>query len=242
MMVSFLHISDVHLGYQQYGNTERYNDFARAFLTSVDFAIEKNVDFVLICGDLFHKSAIAPKTLFQANEGFERLANAGIQVVAINGNHDKAKYAEGYSWLHYLSYRGHIILLSPVFSEEGTRLDPWNDEEGSYIDIEGVRIFGIPYLGASTEPVLEEMPKILESLSAEDIKFTVLIGHFGLEGEIPGVAGGISTSLLNPLKKHIDYIGLGHLHKPFSKENWIFNPGALEVVGMDERNWHGGYY
>ncbi len=181
-MISFLHISDVHLGYQQYGNPERFNDFARAFLSAVDFAVEKRADFIIICGDLFHKSAIDPKTLLQANEGFERLANAGIQVVAINGNHDKARYSDGISWLHYLSFRGHIILLSPLFLQNGISLDPWNGESGSYIDIDDVRIIGIPYLGAATEPVLEDFPKALESLSKEDIKFSILIGHFGLGG------------------------------------------------------------
>jgi len=241
-MVSFLHISDVHLGYQQYGNAERFNDFGKAFLKAVEFAVDKKVDFVIICGDLFHKAAIDPKTLLQSNEGFERLAGENIRAVVVNGNHDKARYSDGISWLHYLSYRGHIILLSPVFSEEGIRLDSWNGEKGSYIDIGGIRIFGIPYLGSAIEPILEEMPIALESLSTEDIKFSILMGHFGLEGEIPGVAGGISQSLLEPIKKHVDYFGLGHLHKPFSKDNWIYNPGALEVLGMDERNRRGGYY
>jgi len=241
-MASFLHISDVHLGYQQYGNTERFNDFGKAFLKAVEFAAEKKVDFVIVCGDLFHKAAIDPITLLQASEGFERLAREKIRVVVVNGNHDKARHSDRISWLHYLAFRGHIVLLSPVFSEDGISLVAWDGEKGSYIDIEGIRIYGIPFLGASTEPVLEEMPKALEKISVEGSYFSVLMGHFGLEGEIPGVAGGISLSLLNPLKNHIDYIGLGHLHKPFSKEKWIFNPGALEVVGMDERNWNGGYF
>ena len=32
----FLHIADVHLGYQQYGLKDRFDDFSRAFLHLVD--------------------------------------------------------------------------------------------------------------------------------------------------------------------------------------------------------------
>ncbi|MFC2055745.1 exonuclease SbcCD subunit D, partial [Chloroflexota bacterium] len=119
MSITFLHFSDVHLGYQQYGDRERFNDFGRAFLKAVDFAVAKQVDFVLVSGDLFHKSAIDPPTLLQAANGIDRLRNAGISVVAVAGNHDRAKYRDRYSWLDYLAERGYITLLSPSFEEGG---------------------------------------------------------------------------------------------------------------------------
>lgn len=66
MAVEFLHIPDVHLCYQQYNLEERFKDFGRAFMKAVDYAIDKKVDFVPICGDLFNKSALDPLTLLQA--------------------------------------------------------------------------------------------------------------------------------------------------------------------------------
>ena len=51
MHTSFLHLSDIHLGYQQYGHRERFNDFGRAFLSAVRYAVENQVGFVLISGD-----------------------------------------------------------------------------------------------------------------------------------------------------------------------------------------------
>ncbi|MDQ7055413.1 MAG: hypothetical protein Q9M89_02505 [Persephonella sp.] len=42
----FVHISDTHLGYHQYGLKERAEDFFDVFLEAVEFAISKKVDFV----------------------------------------------------------------------------------------------------------------------------------------------------------------------------------------------------
>lgn len=242
MQVEFLHIADAHLGYQQYGHPERFNDFGRAFLATVDYAVEHQVDFVLISGDLFHKSAIDPPTLLQAVNGLDRLRQAGIPVVAVMGNHDRARYRDRHSWLDFLAECGYLFLLKPTFEETSVRLPPCSGSEGAYVDINGVRIYGLPYLGASTRKVLEDLPKALAKQSMEKIEFTVLMGHFGLEGEMPGVPGGLPHNEVAPLREFVDYLALGHWHKPFEREGWIYNPGSLETCAMDERRWHGGFY
>ncbi len=58
MRASFIHIADTHLGYEQYGVRERFNDFSRAFWDIIDEALKRPVDFVIIAGDLFNKRAI----------------------------------------------------------------------------------------------------------------------------------------------------------------------------------------
>ena len=90
MRAEFLHVADVHLGYQQYGHPERFNDFAKAYLAAVDYAVGHHVDLVLVCGDLFHKSAVDPPTLLQAVEGLDRLREAAakdfIVVLEVDGD------------------------------------------------------------------------------------------------------------------------------------------------------------
>jgi len=71
---------------------------------------------------------------------------------------------------------------------------------------------------------------------------TVLLGHFGVEGHVPGMAGGISFNKLEPLEGVVDYLGLGHLHKQYSHDEWVFNPGALEGHDTREAQWKHGYY
>ena len=242
MHADFLHLSDVHLGYQQYGHPERFNDFGRAFLASVDYAVEHQVDFVLISGDLFHKSAIDPPTLLQAVDGLHSLGQSGIPVVAVAGNHDRARYRDRISWLDFLCERGYLCLLTPVFEETRICLLPWDGSQGTYVDLGGVRVYGIPYLGASIRPVLADLPRALAGTKREGIEYTVVMGHFGLEGEMPGVPGGLPHGEVVPLKRYVDYLALGHWHKPLEREGWIYNPGSLETCAMDERRFRGGFY
>ncbi len=242
MATTFFHLADVHLGYQQYQSEDRLKDFSRVFGQAVDDAIEKQVDFVLIAGDLFHKAAINPITLLQAKRPLDQLREAKIPAIAINGNHDGTRYGSRFSWLDYLQADDCLTVLKPTFSKGGQiELTPSNGRGGGYIDIKGVRVIGLNYVGASTPSILEELPEVIEKLPSPN-HFTILMAHFGLEGEVPNLNGAISHSTIAPLKKYINYLALGHVHKPAEYDNWIYNPGSLEACGMDERRWHGGWY
>src|SRR5688500_17103225 len=155
MTSTFLHMTDVHLSYYQYQSEERLKDFSRAFRQAIDDAIAQKVNFVLIAGDLFHKANINPPTLLQAKRPLDHLREAGIPAIAINGNHDAVRYGNQFSWLDYLEADGCLTVLKPTFSKNGQlELAPSNGRSGGYIDLEGIRVIGLPYLGASTEPVL----------------------------------------------------------------------------------------
>ena len=126
MRAVFVHTADNHLGYEQYGVRERYDDFARAFLSVVDGAIARDADFFVIAGDLFNKRAIDARTLTQANEGLRRLADAGVVAIGIEGNHDRSYYRDGMSWLQYLSYQGVLRLLNPVLRDGTPVMAEWS--------------------------------------------------------------------------------------------------------------------
>src|SRR5437879_12708026 len=80
MRASFIHIADTHLGYEQYGVRERFNDFSRAFWDIIDEALRRPVDFVISAGDLFNKRAIDAQTLIHAIEGLKKLKDMHIAV------------------------------------------------------------------------------------------------------------------------------------------------------------------
>jgi DNA repair exonuclease SbcCD nuclease subunit len=41
----------------------------------------------------------------------------------------------------------------------------------------------------------------------------------------------------------VDYVALGHIHKPYSQDDWLYNPGSLENNSADEAQWEDrGYY
>jgi len=137
MRASFIHIADTHLGYEQYGVRERFNDFSRAFWDIVDDALNRRVDFMVIAGDLFNKRAIDALTLIHAIEGLKKLKERGIPVVAIEGNHDRSYYRDGISWLQFLCHQQYLTLLAPRMRDGAPLLTTWEPHSmlGSHVDL-----------------------------------------------------------------------------------------------------------
>ncbi|NLG28464.1 MAG: DNA repair exonuclease [Chloroflexi bacterium] len=240
MGLRFIHAADIHLGNEQYGVDERYNDFTRALVWLTDQALTQRVAFVLLAGDLFNKLAVAPRTLFVATRSLQRLADAGIRTIAVEGNHERSHQQDRFNWLDYLAHSGLLTLLRPVFTDSGMELLPIDpvDGHGSYIDLPGgVRVIGLPFLGASTSRVVADLVPLLPELPGPRPAFTILMLHSGLEGVLPNYAGGVTRTQLAPLRPHIDYVAMGHIHKPFEQDDWVFNPGSLETNGTLEVPW-----
>jgi exonuclease SbcD len=251
MRASFIHLADTHLGNEQYGVHERFNDFSRAFWDIMDDAINRRVDFVVIAGDLFHKRSIDPRTLIHALNGLEKLKKLGIPVIAIEGNHDRSYYREGVSWLQFLCYQGYLTLLDPDMREGMPVLEPWNAHSmaGAYVDLLNgrLRVYGLKWQGASTVRSLENLARALaqaqEAERAAGVEYRLLMMHTGVDGIVPRTQGLPTQSQFEALRPHIDYLALGHVHKPFEIGNWIYNPGSTETCGAEEAAWEDrGYY
>ncbi len=247
MGATFLHAADVHLGYEQYNCPERYDDFARAFEHLVHEAIQRRVDALLLAGDLFHKRTLEPRTLLQASYFLQTLREAGIPVIAVEGNHDRPRFHNELSWLDYLAELGLLTLLAPSLEGNRVTLTPWDPatRQGAYIDLPcGLRVVGCPYYGASTPRVLREMAEPLHTLRAQGgAPFTALLIHAGLQGILDEYAGTLTRQDLEPLRGAIDYVALGHIHKPFIQDDWLYNPGSLETNSVDEAGWDDrGYF
>jgi len=237
----FLHIADVHLGYQQYGLKDRFDDFSRAFLHLVDTACDQDVDFVLLAGDLFHKRTVDPLAMRVAIAGLEQLQEAGIPVLAVEGNHEKAYYRDQFSWVDFLDAMGYLRLLNPTFKKGHPILESHGEEGGAYVDLpldDGgtVRVYGLKYYGASTSTAVQGFAEVLPTIDQTDVRYTILMMHAGLEGQLAHV-GRLKHNDLAPLREHVDYVALGHIHKPYSVDDWIYNPGSPETCGMDETQW-----
>jgi DNA repair exonuclease SbcCD nuclease subunit len=250
MRFSFVHTADNHLGYEQYGLHQRFDDFARAFLSVVDGAIARQADFFVVAGDLFNKRAIDAQTLMQAQTGLERLRAAGIPAIAIEGNHDRSYYRDGVSWLQFMCWQKLLYLLSPQVVDGVPDLAPWDEQtmRGAYVDLKGgrVRVYGLPWYGASTPKVMEGFARALEANRATEdaagVEYRVLLMHTGLEGIVPMMHGLPTYEQFLPLRPLVDYVGLGHVHKQYERDGWLYNPGSTETWGAEESAWDRGYY
>jgi exonuclease SbcD len=243
-MIKFLHISDVHLGCRRYNLEERTKDFFRSWYDVIEnHAIQNEVDFVLIAGDFFDRRQIDPQTMNHALAGLQILKDAGVPVVAIEGNHDRRDAVSDYSWMRSFSQAGFLILLEPArVAETETsesappwEMTPWDEEShaGSYVDIKGARIFGTHWYGTSANAA---MPMLAESLRRARGKglFQILMLHTDVEGQLNRPIPALSVEKLKELRPLVDYVALGHTHKRFELDNWAFNPGSLEACSIDE--------
>src|SRR6056297_3290931 len=244
--IKFIHVADTHLGYRQYNLKERFRDYNRAFKRLLEKAIDYEVDFIVHSGDMFHHSNINPETLTatltmisQFKEESEQKLGRVIPILAIQGNHDQRGYRRLRSWMEVLAELELIVLLDAQYDKE-TNSFPFVpasvvNPKGGMIEIGNIRVFGIPAYGSISKDLL---PYIYESLPPKDDHFNLLMMHFGIEGQVSNKFGlDVTNQDLNKLKEKVDYLALGHFHRQYSlpSENpWIFNPGSLEVVEMEE--------
>ncbi len=244
MAITFLHAADFHLGYRQYGSDERFDDFSKAFLHVVGEALDRGVDFVLLAGDLFEKRRVDPMAMRVAIEGLQQLRDRDIPVLAVEGNHERSYYRDQYTWVDFLDAMGYLQLLDPRFEGGRAVLEPCGGERGAYVDLPGgVRVYGLRYYGASTGKVFGMFADAVAGMDHRDVSFTILIAHAGLEDQLPHYSGTLTYNDLAPLREQVDYLALGHIHKPYELSGWIYNPGSPETCGMDEVVWEGrGYY
>lgn len=250
-MVKFIHASDIHLGAAQYHNDYRSDDFIQAFQEILELAIVHNVDFILLGGDVFTSLEMLPGKLIKIVnllKDFKEFTNGSILIIAIEGNHDIRKFSRGVkferrgqSWLKLLNSLGMIILLDAdldVLPEEIFNLYNFDIKKGGKIQIKNVMIYGTRYLG---EKPISFLSKIRKAIVKNSGLFNILLQHFGIEGQMENVPG-IKLEDIQPLRHRINYLGLGHFHKQFILEDWIYNPGSSEAACSIDNSFKRGIF
>ena len=226
--MKLFHCSDIHLGRRRLDGRLPDSDFADAFAWLAGEAIAGKADAFLLAGDLFDRPQVEPHHLRQAQTTLQRLRDAAIPVIAIEGNHDKAfLHSTGATWLDFLADDGLLRLLKPRFDADGAILD------GACLDFSGVRFVGAGYLGAATP---HKVRQILERL--EPGRDHVMLLHAGPDYFV-GEGGGFSTEDLRGIRERVRYLALGHIHKPMLHGGWACNPGSPENCDLREAAYDG---
>lgn len=198
MNFTFIHAADIHLdsplrGLEKYEGApvdEIRNATRGALINLVEFAIEKEVAFIIIAGDLYDGDWKDYNTgLFFVNQ-MTRLQKAGIKVYMIRGNHDAQSLIT-----RELNLPDNVIEF-PV------------DQPGIEMDEElRVALHGQGFASRSvTDNIVKQYPDKVDGYLNIGILHTSATGREGHENYAP-------CTVQDLIEKGYDYWALGHIHQ-----------------------------
>ena len=210
MGVKFLHTADLHLS-RPFGflppqlAEERRRDQRRALTRIADLAIEREVDLVLIAGDLFDSPDPDPTDVEAVTRELMRLGQSGKRTFAIPGNHDYVSQAGFWQRLSieglhvFLEFEWQSVELEDLgISIYGTAFDKMKSERRAF---EGLELGDAPaiVLAHASYEAFEGQIERYHPFSASEIPQAayVALGHYHRLNTIgkacyPGTPEGIS--------------------------------------------------
>ena len=210
----FSHISDTHLGLEQYGLEEREQDIYDSFNQAIDISIKDKVDFVIFAGDIFHTPNPSGKAILQMANALKRLKQNSIESFFILGEHDISRIrATPVSYVyHNLEFSKYVGRGEPVYHKD-------------------VMIAGFDKIRKNEITTFEEKFRKLDSLAKQHSGHKILVLHQGIT-ELNQFAGELNAS---DLPKNFTYYAMGHLHDKLVKDfdhlgGPLAYPGSTEMT------------
>jgi len=211
----FIHAADLHIdsplrGLDRYEGApvERLRSATRrAFERLIDLAIEKQVDFVLLAGDIYDSDWHDFHTGLYFREQMVQLGRAGIPVFMVQGNHD----AQG-------------VISKQLNLPENVTVFSSRTAESVNIEELAVAIHGRSFPNmAVDEDLVPHYPPAVPGYFNIGLLHTSLSGHSGHDTYAP-------TDIATLSAKGYDYWALGHIHtRDYVAEHpHIVFPGNLQ--------------
>ena len=216
-----LHTSDWHVGRSLHG-TDLLREQEAVLSGLARVVAEEGVDVVVVAGDVYDRAVPSADATAVLDRVLTRLRGAGAAVVLTPGNHDSARR---------LGFAAGLLAVSGVHVRATTGL---LDEPVLLADEHGeVAVYGLPYLepevarhelglpeARSHEAVLRAaMDRVRADLFLRPGARSVVLAHAFVGGGVPSdserdiCVGGVD---LVPAEVFdgVDYVALGHLHRP----------------------------
>ncbi|MCD8371147.1 MAG: metallophosphoesterase [Clostridiales bacterium] len=212
--MKFIHIADVHWGMKPDADKpwgrERAQAIRDTFTEIVRQARLRDVDLLLIAGDLFHRQPLL-RDLKEVNYLFSTIPS--VRIVLIAGNHDRI--------------RPNSAMMSFTWCPNVTWIQ---DEELTSVFFEDINteILGFSY---HTAEIRETR---VDHVSPPDTRrIHILLAHGGDASHLPLDKPALSRS-------GFSYTALGHIHKPELAPDltWAY-PGSPEPLDKTETGQHG---
>jgi len=264
--IRLLHFSDLHIGVENYGRLDpatgvngRVLDFLRRFDELIDYGLEHEVDLVIFAGDAFKTRNPTPTYQRAFARRVKRLADAGVPVVLLVGNHDVPTMAQRASSVDIFR----TLEVSNVLVGRDERVHRIETRRGP------VQVATVPYparqrLLARDEYrglSIEQLDEALRHIVADNVAAmakqldphipAVLVAHLSVSGATFGSERSVmigrdavilKSALADPAW---DYVALGHVHKHQSLNDGGYPPvvyaGSLERIDFGEEGQPKGF-
>lgn len=257
--MKLLHTADIHLGTTTYGRIDpetglntRLIDFRQSFEFMVERALEEEVDAFIFAGDAYRTPDPTPTQQRIFAECLHPVAEAGIPIVMVVGNHDhpvsfgKASSIDIFNYVAgevHLFRRPNRAVIETKSGPLQVMALPWpirslilSKEEHRTKSPDEVRDF-----------IQEKYVEVLQAATRDmdaDVP-AVLVGHLTVQGA--EMAGSERTSLVahEPVftpgqlaLSPFDYVALGHIHRHQDRHPEATPPvvysGSIERVSFKE--------
>jgi len=215
--MKFIHTGDIHYGMKPDSNRPWGKERADAVKSSlqkiIDVAKKREVDLLLIAGDLFHSQPFS-RDLKEVNFLFSTIPDTKVVIIA--GNHDCLR--ENNNILSFPWAKNVVYLSTPTISSV-------------YFQDINTEIYGFSYHDR------EVKENIVSGLSIrENDRVKILLLHGGDATHLP-----FDKNELNKISS--SYIALGHIHKPeVLFDRHMAYCGSPEPLDMTETGDHGIFY
>jgi len=220
----FAHLADAHVGAWPRAPAVRAA-LRESVLRALDVVAEREAEFLLISGDLFHTPVPDPTEVAPVAAALKRLVEAGRRIYVIYGSHDYVAHRT--SWLDVLAAAGVFVKVAPeAVRAEGTRWTLPYLVDGPT----GARIAGIS--GRSHGLDRDYFRAVdAEAFTAEP-GFRIFQFHAAVEEYLPAqFREHIRGVRRDDLPPGCGYYAGGHIHYTYEGEGpgggLLVNPGAV---------------
>ncbi|HUQ82572.1 MAG TPA: metallophosphoesterase [Gemmatimonadaceae bacterium] len=240
--IRILFLADTHLGFDlptraRVHRRRRGHDFLANYALALQPALERRVDLVVHGGDVFNRSRVATSVAWQAFEPLARVADQGIPVFIVPGNHERGRIPQ----IRFAQHR-----LIHLF-----------DRPRTYVaDVRGVRV-AVAGFPSERHDVRTRFCDLVEATEwrAESATVRLLCMHQCVEGATVGPNDYTFTTAADVIRgrdipKGFSAVLSGHIHRhqvlatdlrgaPLAAP--VLYPGSIERTSIAEANEQKGF-
>ncbi len=267
--IRLLHTADIHIGMENYGRVDpatginaRVMDFLRRLSDVGDYAIEQGVDVFVFAGDAYKTRDPNPTYQREFARRIKRIADAGIPVILLVGNHDLPAVARRASSVDIFG----TLEVPNVYVGEREELRQITCRRGQPLlvatapyPLRTALISREEHQGKS----LAELDNLLQAVMIENVQAlavqarrqpdipAILAGHFSVNEASHGSERNIMIGRDAAVPRSVladptwRYVALGHIHKHQSLNGDLQPPvvysGSIERIDFGEEHEPKGF-